>query len=91
MRKEPYGFTNERERYSRRVSREIPVRDGCMAFGKYKGEPVKAVQANDPQYFNWCLENVPNFRDFTRFLVGEEKSPKRQRNKRSRRSAHKRD
>jgi len=33
-----------------------------LSFGKYKGEAICTVLANDPQYIDWCIKNVPNFK-----------------------------
>lgn len=32
-----------------------------MYFGKYKGETIEDIIENDPQYVDWCLENVKHF------------------------------
>lgn len=32
-----------------------------LDFGKYKGDTVDDVITNDPQYLEWCLENVDGF------------------------------
>lgn len=33
-----------------------------MGFGKYRTQPMKWVKSNDPQYWEWCLNNVGWFR-----------------------------
>jgi hypothetical protein len=30
----------------------------CFSFGKYKGEQLQVVINTDPQYVEWCLDNV---------------------------------
>lgn len=35
--------------------------DTPLGFGKYKGQPVEDVLADDPSYLLWCLENVESF------------------------------
>lgn len=83
---EPYGFTQEREAYSRRVSRRTPVQGGLFTFGKYKGEPVMAIRDSDPQYFRWCQENVENFKEFCQVV-----RPKKNRRPRKPRKPRRRD
>lgn len=33
-----------------------------MGFGKYKEKTREWVQQNDPSYWQWCCENIKNFK-----------------------------
>jgi hypothetical protein len=35
--------------------------DDEMKFGKYRGKPLKWVKENDEGYWNWAIDNIPNF------------------------------
>jgi len=35
--------------------------DSVLTFGKYKGRTVASVSEADPQYLEWCLENIADF------------------------------
>ena len=35
--------------------------DDYLLFGKYKGQRVEDVCVDDPQYIDWCIENIEGF------------------------------
>lgn len=38
------------------------TRGDALDFGKHKGSTVSDVLAKDPEYLNWCLDNVDYFK-----------------------------
>ena len=32
-----------------------------MKFGKYKGESIATIMANNPKYLEWCCQNIDSF------------------------------
>lgn len=34
----------------------------CLTFGKYRGRSIQDVLQKEPQYIQWCLQNVEGFK-----------------------------
>ncbi len=32
-----------------------------LIFGKYKGRSIQVIIETDPQYLQWCVDNIPDF------------------------------
>ena len=41
-----------------RLPRECLDSEGCLLFGKHKGETAESVARSDPAYLSWLLENI---------------------------------
>ncbi len=38
------------------------VTQNCFNFGKYRGKSYEEIKRDDPRYYEWCRENVKNFK-----------------------------
>ena len=45
------------------------IKDGIITFGKFKDISLDNVMNTQRQYFKWCLDNIPNFKEQVKIFL----------------------